>query len=124
MHSTIDTKLAAFGFIGSAMAAQAASFDSRGFLAMIAFAQFLSIVGYLASSLPVWAGWLDGTTLQRLTIVQGVLVAVLAGNFAFFLAVENGVSQILSLLGAAAGGYGGDKFLMPLLNRVFGRAEK
>lgn len=124
MPSTIDTKLALFGFIGSAMAAQAAPFESRGFLALFGFAQLLAVIGYLASSLPLWAGWIDGTTLQRLTIVQGLLVAVLAGNVAFFLAVEYGLSQILSMMAAAAGGYGGDKFLMPLLNRVVGKVDK
>lgn len=123
MPLALDTKQAAFAFIGSAWAASP-TLNIGGFAGMLAFAQVLAIVGYLASSLPAWAGWVDGTVLQRLTIVQGAVVAILAGNVAFFLALEYEFSQIITLLSAAAGGYGGDKFLAPVLARVFGRGDK
>lgn len=106
------------------MAAPAVTFAGDSFTGLLMFAQGLALVGYLASSLPTWAGWLDGTALQRLTIIQGAIVAILAGNVAFFLSVEAGISQILCLLSAAAGGYGGDKVLVPMLNRIFGKADK
>lgn len=110
-------------FIGSALAAGAAH-PLGGFWGMLAFAQALTVVGYLASSLPQWAGWIDGTVLQRLTILQGAVVAWFAGNVGYLLAVSNELSQIMCLLSAAAGGYGGDKFLMPLMQRIFGKTEK
>lgn len=117
-------------FIASAPLAYAASsapiaFGSSHFWWMLAGAQVLLGLGYLASSLPTWAKWEDGTTLERLVIIQGVFVSIVAGNVAFFLAIEYGSSDITRLLASAAGGYGGDKLLSPLLERVLGRsAEK
>ena len=123
--STQPINLSLFiGFIGSAMASPVVALSGNSFAGLLMFAQGLALVGYLASSLPTWAGWLDGSVLQRLTIIQGAIVAILAGNVAFFLSVEAGISQILCLLSAAAGGYGGDKVLVPLLNRLFGKVEK
>lgn len=118
-----DTQLPTFAFVASAAAAQVAllEMEPAGFWTLMAGAQVLILLSYAASSLPIWSGWIDGTLTQRLTILQSLLVALVAGNVAFFLSFEYGFSKLIALIAAAAGGYGGDKLLAPLMARIFGK---
>jgi hypothetical protein len=93
------------------------------FWGVLAAVQAVTLVGYCASSLPQWAGWVDGTALVRLTIIQGVVTSLMAGNIAFFTGLYYaGLTEIVALMAAGAGGFGGDKFLVPVLQRLFGKA--
>lgn len=92
--------------------------------------QFLNVLGYGASSLPELANWInaDGTAVERLTrrfkIIQGCMVAMLAGNIAYYGAMYYfGVADIGCFISAAVCAYGGDKFLSPLLSRITGRVD-
>lgn len=91
--------------------------------------QILWGLGYAGSSLHEWAGWKDrsGGDLaiaeRRLKILQGVAVAALAGNIAYFGGYYYlNVAQVACFIGAAAAAWGGDKFLTPILARITGRA--
>lgn len=91
--------------------------------AVLGFVQGITLIGYFASSLNQWAGWIDGTTLQRLTIIQGMIASIMAGNVAYFLGLHYaGLTEVMALMASGAGGFGGDKFLTPLLGRIFGKA--
>lgn len=102
-----------------------------------AMVQVLNLLGYGASSLPQLASWIDEGTARevlekRLTIVQGVLVSIMAGNIAYYagrysvwpavLPANFGATEIVCFISAAVAAYGGDKFLSPLLSRITGRA--
>lgn len=101
------------------------------FWATLAAVQVLWAVGYLASSLPGWAKWQDGVLLERLQIVQGMLVAGLGGNIAYFggyYGLE--MAEITCFISTGIAGYGGDRFVSPLLGRLtaamdtlFGRTQ-
>lgn len=109
----------------AAFAADRAALDlsSARWWAVLGFVQAITLLGYAASSLSQWAGWIDGTVLVRLQIIQGVAVALLAGNVAYFFALHSAnLPEVYALMSSGAGGYGGDKFLTPLLSRVFGKA--
>jgi hypothetical protein len=87
--------------------------------------QVLSLVGYAASSLPQWAGWIKDTggpvavLERRLKIVQGMVIALLAGNCAYYGGHHYwGLAEILAFGTAAMASYGGDKFLSPLMSRI------
>lgn len=89
------------------------------FWAALAAVQVLWLFGYAASSLPVWAKWPDGTVGDRLTIVQGALVAGLAGNIAYYGGYYYaGFAEVACYIGSGVAGWGGDKFLTPVLQRV------
>lgn len=98
--------------------------QSSAFLTLLGGAQVLILLAYFASSLPIWAGWIDGSLMARLTIVQSLMVALVAGNVAFFLSFEYGLSKLIALIAAAAGGYGGDKLLAPLMARILGKVDR
>lgn len=86
--------------------------------------QLLWMFGYAASSLPLWAKWPDGTVQDRLTIVQGVVVGCIAGNIAYFGGYYIGnLAEIACFIGTGLAGWGGDKFLTPLLGRVVAAYE-
>lgn len=109
----------------AAFAADRAALDLTNgrWWAILGFVQAITLLGYAASSLSQWAGWIDGTVLVRLQIIQGVMVAILAGNVAYFTALHSAnLPEVYALMSSGAGGYGGDKFLTPLLTRIFGRA--
>lgn len=96
------------------------------FWAAFGVVQLLWLWGYLASSLPAWAKWDDGTVLDRLTIVQGTFVAALAGNIAYHGGFYYlGLAEIVCFIATSVAAWGGDKFLSPLLQRgyaLFGAA--
>ena len=97
------------------------SFDPSAprFWASLAAVQFLWLLGYTASSLPVWAKWPDGALADRLTILQGVVVSGLAGNVAYYGGYYHvGFAEVVCFIGAGIAGWGGDKFLTPILQRV------
>ena len=137
MRSTRNTLPLAYSSTGSAIlllavpfAAMAAEqsikqFDlsSARWWAILAFVQVVTIIGYMASSLSQWAGWIDGTVLQRMTILQGAIAALMAGNMSYFLGLHYaGLSEVMALMSAGAGGFGGDRFITPVLQRMFGKA--
>lgn len=102
---------------------KALDFHSGRWWGLFLFVQLITLLGYAASSLSQWAGWIDGTILAKLQIIQGVACALMAGNIAFLLGVHYAqVTEVQALIASGAGGYGGDKLLTPLLNRIFGKA--
>ena len=89
------------------------------FWATLAAVQLLWLVGYGASSLPAWAKWPDGTTQDRLTIVSGVITSGIAGNIGYYGGYYLvGLAEIACFISTGLAGWGGDKFLTPLLGRV------
>lgn len=83
--------------------------------------QAVILVAYAASSLPKWANWIDGTRLDRLTIVQSVLISLLAGNVAWVLAYHYAVAhEAVAWATAVVAAYGGDAYLSRRLSLLFG----
>lgn len=87
--------------------------------------QVLGLFGYGCSSIPQLAGWIDPTgdvvvrLERRLKIIQGAMIALLAGNLAYYGGYYYGGVVEIGCFGAAAlAAYGGDKFLSPLLQRA------
>jgi hypothetical protein len=108
---------------GATDMAKALDLGSARWWGLFLFAQLITLLGYAASSLSQWAGWVDGTVLAKLTIIQGVACSLMAGNIAFLLGLHYAqVTEVQALIASGAGGYGGDKLLTPLLNRIFGKA--
>lgn len=96
----------------------------------LAAVQVLSLLGYGTSSLPQWAGWVDETggivavLERRLKIIQGMLIAFLAGNIAYYGGYYYFTLAEIACFGAASiAAYGGDKFLTPLLSRITGKVS-
>lgn len=122
----IPALMAPAAVLAEAMRAFDAS--SGRFWIALAVAQVISLLGYGASSLPQWAGWVDDTggavaMLERkLKIIQGLVIAFLAGNIAYFGGLYYALAEIPCFGAAALAAYGGDKFLTPLLSRLTGRA--
>lgn len=116
----------------AAMAAEAAGRaldgSSRFWVTLLAV-QILTTLGYGASSLVQWAKWTDGTLADRLLIVQGWWIAMLAGNVAyyggFYYLPSVGVitNEVGCFIAAAVAGFGGDRFMAPLLLRLTGRIQ-
>lgn len=87
--------------------------------------QVLAVFGWSASSLPELAKWRDTTggdvaiAERRLKILQGLAVAGLACNIAYYGGYYYlGVAEIGCFIAAAIAAWGGDKFLAPLLQRL------
>lgn len=87
--------------------------------------QGLAGIGWCASSLARFAGWIDPTGgplaqfERRLVVLQGVAISVLASNAAYYGGFYGqSWPEIYCFIGAALGAYGGDKFLSPLLQRA------
>lgn len=87
----------------------------------------LALAGYSASSLPQWAQWLDDTggpvviRERRLKIVQGLVIALLAGNIAYYGGFYYlAIAEVACFIAAALGAYAGDRFLNPLVSRMTG----
>src|SRR5205807_769955 len=77
--------------------------------------QVLALAGYAASSLPEWAEWKDQTgdpvaiAQRRLKIIQGLVIALLAGNIAYYGGFHYlAVAEVASFIAAAVAAYGGD----------------
>src|SRR6266850_8221906 len=91
----------------------------------------LAFSGYAASSLPEWAKWKDESgdavaiSERRLKIIQGLVIAMLAGNIAYYGGFYYlAIAEVACFIAAAVAAYGGDRFLSPLLTRVTGRAAQ
>lgn len=115
--------------LAAAQATLAVDAGTGRFWAAFGAVQVLSFFGYAASSLPEWAQWVDDSggvveiVERRLKIVQGMIIAVLAGNIAYYGGFYYaGLAEIPCFIGAAVAAYGGDKFLSPLLSRITGKA--
>lgn len=101
------------------------------FWAATAAVQMLWLSGYAASSLPEWAQWKDtnggevAIATRRLKIIQGMVIAGLSGNIAYFGGFYYfGIAEVGCFIAAAVAAYGGDKFLTPVLGRITGRAQQ
>jgi len=93
--------------------------EAPRFWAALAAVQVLWLFGYAASSLPTWAKWPDGALADRLSIVQGALVSGLAGNIAYYGGYYYaGFAEVACFIGSGVAGWGGDKFLTPVLDRI------
>lgn len=99
-------------------AAKAMDFTSLATWITLGAVMLLTLAGYAGSSLPQWAGWVQGDLTTRLQLAAGLITALLAGNFAYFLARHLDMPGIVCFMAATAGGWGGDKFLAPLLGRL------
>lgn len=119
----------------AAIAAEAATHEldagSWRFWAAFGAVQILWGLGYAGSSLHEWAGWKDTSggdvaiAERRLKIIQGMVIAALAGNIAYYGGYYYlSVAQVACFIGAAAAAWGGDKFLTPILTRITGRASQ
>lgn len=113
----------------AAQATLAVDAGTTRFWVALAAVQVLAAFGYAASSLPQWAQWVDDTggavaiIERRLKIVQGLVIALLAGNIAYYGGYYYfAMAEIPCFIAAAVAAYGGDKFLSPLLSRITGRA--
>lgn len=99
------------------------------FWAAFVAVQGLAGLGWCASSFPLAAGWIDTTggpvahLERRLKVLQGIAIAILAGNLAYYGGFYGaGWAEIYCFGAAALAAYGGDKFLTPLLSRLTGKA--
>lgn len=120
--------LVLLGVAGGALAEAAVRVVDPGatrFWIAFAAVQILAVFGYSASSLPEWAKWKDITggdvaiAERRLKILQGMVVALLAGNIAYYGGYYYfALAEIGCFIGAAVAAWGGDKFLTPLLQRL------
>lgn len=133
MRSTTPFRPALFNFIGSGCLYAGATWASHvgthaieqewnggAFWALFGVVQVLWAFGYLLSSLPKWGKWVDGQadTEYKLSIVVGVLFALIAGNLAYYLAYyEANLKHLYCFITALAGGFAGEKWLAPLLMR-------
>lgn len=112
----------------AAQATLAADAGTPRFWVALGAVQVLAFFGYGASSLPEWAQWKDVTggdvaiAQRRLKIVQGLMIALLAGNIAYYGGMYYLAGpEIVCFIAAAVAAYGGDKFLSPLLSRITGK---
>lgn len=78
----------------------------------------LCIIGWLASSAPVLAGWLDDghdaarlVLERRLTIIKGGLASLAAGVIAYMLALYAGTPNLLNFIAVLFAAFGGDAYL-------------
>jgi len=98
----------------------------RFWAAMLAV-QVLAAVGYCGSNLAQWAKWPDGSLLDRLTIAQGAVTAVMAGNFAYYGGYyllptwQITLPEIGCFIATPVAAWGGDKFISPILSRITGK---
>lgn len=84
--------------------------------------QIAILVAYAASSLPKWAKWEDGTKLDRLTIAQGVLISMVAGNIGWTLTYHYAhAHEAVCWVTAVLASYGGDAYLAKKMDQFFGR---
>jgi hypothetical protein len=104
-------------------AVHALDFGSWRFWVNGAFVLVVALGGWAASSLAQLAQWTEGWP-ARLKVLQGLVTSVMAGVIAYALAVYAGTPDIPSMVGAALAGWGGEKFLNPLLERFFSKSEK
>lgn len=97
------------------------------FWATMGAVQLLALLGYAGSSLAQWAKWPDGTLLDRLTIMQGAVTSILAGNLCYYggfylLPIwQINLPEIGCFIATPVAGWGGDKFISPILARITGK---
>jgi hypothetical protein len=97
------------------------------FWVALIFVQLVTLIGYAGSSLPGWAKWIDGDTrfailTNRLTILAGLFTSLFAGNVAYYAGFYYLNSpQIACFIAAGLCGFGGDRAVSPMLNRVLGK---
>lgn len=84
--------------------------------------QFLTASGYAASSLPKWGGWRDGDATVRLTLIAGMIGALLAGNMAYYIGLYYfAYQQIPCFAASIGGGFLGEKALNAYFEKFVGR---
>lgn len=114
-------------YLGCATIALAASrqiendWSAAQFWYLFAAVQLCWAVGYCMSSLPKWGRWVDGgaDTEYKLTIIVGIIFALVAGNLAYYLTYyEANLKHLYCFITALAGGFAGEKWLAPLLMRT------
>lgn len=73
----------------------------------------LSFVGWFASSAPKIARWQDEEDRleKRLTVMQGLVVSLMAGIIAYLLALYTGAPNLLGFIAVALAAYAGEKYL-------------
>jgi len=111
--------------IGSAAAAAAERLHDPAELPLKYWAVLavLALIGWGASSLPLLAGWRDGAAVDRLRIVQGILVAAAASGLAFTGALMVGLPLAAGYVSAFLAAYGGDRYLARRADRELERSD-
>lgn len=83
--------------------------------------QVLLMFGYALSNLPKWGGWKDGTRVERLELVRGVMASVVAGNGLYYAATAwQSYGQPTGFVGCLVGGFAGDRVIQMAVERVLG----
>lgn len=134
MQSTIAMRRAASAFcantilLAAPVAAVAADLvvrsieDDAGkfiFWAGMFFVEILTLMGYIASSLPQWTDWTDGTKKRRLELIASVFASVIAGNGVYYGGLYAiGWAQIYCFLATPFAAFAGDKFIVPVATRL------
>lgn len=81
--------------------------------------QVVTLFGYLGSSLPKWGKWRDAEIETRLSLLSGLAMSLACGNAVYFLAYYlQETMRIVALFLALGGGYFGERWLVPLLNKA------
>lgn len=92
------------------------------FWAAFGAVQILTAAGYAASSLPKWGGWRDGDATAKLTLIAGVIGALLAGNMAYYFGLYLFEYKQIACFGASiGGGFLGEKALAAYFEKFVGR---
>ena len=137
MHSILTSRQARLYSIGSTLLLGGALFSAcavgrvldddistRAFWLLWAGVQALSLFGYLASSLPAWARWHDGTAEERLTLISSALSALLTGNVIYYGGYYYyDMSKVVCLIAAVGGGFLGEKILNPIFSKIFAQVK-
>ena len=96
----------------------------RGFWLSFVAVQLLTFGGYMASSLPKWAGWRDADQATQYAVIAGAIAALLAGNMAYYVGVYYySLATIGALVAAVGGGFMGEKALALYFEKFVGKGN-
>lgn|SRR5574337_94097 len=99
-------------------------FRTSTFAISLVAVQVLWFMGYCASSLPMWAGWKDQDSKQRLMVVAGMFASACLGNIVYYGGLYGAdLKPINCFIGAILGGFAGEKGLTMLVDRYTAKVE-
>lgn len=122
LYSTVSSLLPAFALAAVVQRSLQEEAGTLVFWAACGAVQFLTVSGYAASSLPKWGGWRDADATTKLTLIAGMIGALLAGNMAYYLGLYYfDYKQIACFAAAIGGGFLGEKALAAYFEKFVGR---